>query len=72
MWDLTWSDPEVPFAIARDVSGKSRPLNKVCWETGTEGRRVVTEVLDGRVQVWDLGSECGGARGGRKGGKEEV
>ena len=69
LWDLTSSDPEVPVAMARDVSGQGRALNKVCWETGPEGRRVVTGALDGRVQVWDLGSEFGGEGAG---GKEEV
>lgn len=67
LWDLTSSDPEVPVAMARDVSGQGRALNKVCWETGPEGRRVVTGALDGRVQVWDLGSEFGGeGAGGRR------
>ena len=50
LWDLTSSDPEIPVAWTRD----SGALNKVCWETGPEGRRVVTGALDGRVQVWDL------------------
>ena len=65
LWDLTSPDPEIPVAWTRD----SGALNKVCWETGPEGRRVVTGALDGRVQVWDLGAEYGieGA-----GGKEEV
>ena len=69
LWDLTSSDPEVPVAMARDVEGQGRALNKVCWETGTDGRRVVTGALDGRVQVWDLGTEFG-AEGA--GGKDEV
>jgi dynein intermediate chain, cytosolic len=68
LWDLTSSDPEIPVAWTRDSEG-ARALNKVCWETGPEGRKVVTGALDGRVQVWDLGAEYGieGA-----GGKEEV
>jgi dynein intermediate chain, cytosolic len=68
LWDLTSPDPEIPVAWTRDVGGP-RALNKICWETGPEGRRVVTGSLDGRVQVWDLGAEYGieGA-----GGKEEV
>jgi dynein intermediate chain len=68
LWDLTSSDPEIPVAYTRNTDG-ARALNKVCWETGPEGRRVVTGALDGRVQVWDLGAEYG-AEGG--GGKEEV
>jgi dynein intermediate chain len=65
LWDLTSPDPEIPVAWTRDGGA----LNKVCWETGAEGRKVVTGALDGRVQVWDLGAEYGieGA-----GGKEEV
>lgn len=68
LWDLTSSDPEVPVAWTRDSDG-ARAMNKVCWETGPEGRRVVTGGLDGRVRVWDLGAEYG-AEG--TGGKEEV
>jgi dynein intermediate chain, cytosolic len=68
LWDLTSPDPEVPVAWTRNHEGAAA-LNKVCWETGQEGRRVVTGSLDGRVQVWDLGAEYG-AEGG--GGKEEV
>ena len=67
LWDLTSSDPEIPVAWTRDDPAGA--LNKVCWETGAEGRRVVTGALDGRVKVWDLGAEYG-AEGG--GGKEEV
>jgi dynein intermediate chain len=65
LWDLTSLDPEIPVAAVRSPGA----LNKVCWETGQEGRRVVTGALDGRVQVWDLGAEYG-AEG--FGGKEEV
>jgi dynein intermediate chain len=68
LWDLTSPDPEIPVAYTRDSQG-ARALNKVCWETGAEGRRVVTGALDGRVQVWDLGAEYGVEGGG---GKEEV
>lgn len=68
LWDLTSSDPEIPVAWTRDGE-RPTALNKVCWETGPEGRRVVTGALDGRVQVWDLGAEYG-AEGA--GGKEEV
>ena len=69
LWDLTSTDPEIPVAWTRDTQATSRALNKVCWETGAEGRKVVTGALDGRVQVWDLGSEYG-VEG--FGGKEEV
>jgi dynein intermediate chain, cytosolic len=65
LWDLTSPDPEIPVAWTRDAGA----LNKVCWETGPEGRKVVTGALDGRVQVWDLGAEYG-IEG--SGGKEEV
>jgi dynein intermediate chain, cytosolic len=68
LWDLTSPDPEVPVAWTRDPE-HPRALNKVCWETGPEGRRVVTGSLDGRVQVYDLGAEYG-AEG--SGGKDEV
>lgn len=68
LWDLTSSDPEVPVAWTRDAD-YARALNKVCWETGPEGRRVVTGSLDGRVTVYDLGAEYG-AEGA--GGKDEV
>jgi dynein intermediate chain, cytosolic len=68
LWDLTSSDPEIPVAWTRASEGVGA-LNKVCWETGAEGRRVVTGSLDGRVQVWDLGAEYG-VEGGS--GKEEV
>lgn len=67
LWDLMSSDPEIPVAWTKDSAATA--LNKVCWETGVEGRRVVTGALDGRVQVWDLGSEYGVEGGG---GKEEV
>jgi len=65
LWDLTSLDPEVPVAWTRGQGA----LNKVCWDTGAEGRRVVTGALDGRVQVWDLGGEYGSEGFG---GKEEV
>lgn len=67
LWDLTSPDPEIPVAWTR--SEYPRALNKVCWETGPEGRKVVTGSLDGRVQVYDLGAEYGGEGSG---GKEEV
>lgn len=68
LWDLTSPDPEIPVAWTRDAEC-ARALNKVCWETGPEGRRVVTGSLDGRVQVYDLGPEYGSEGAG---GKEEV
>jgi dynein intermediate chain, cytosolic len=67
LWDLTSPDPEIPVAWTRDEN--PRALNKVCWETGAEGRKVVTGSLDGRVQVYDLGSEYGA---GGFGGKDEI
>lgn len=68
VWDIN-HDVEVPVAKVAPTSElgaawPKRSLNRVAWERN-EGKKLAVGGLDGVITVFEVGSELGGAEGGR-------